>query len=187
MKLLDQLVEERAEIADAQEGIVTRAAEETRDLTDSEDTNLRDLKERADALDGRITELRAVQVANLEAAKLRAEVNATDEPEQRATGRVTITDEPLTYMERGEHSFFTDMYNAQVLFDPNAQGRIQRHQSEMEIENRDVSTSGMAGLVVPQYLTDMAADLARGRSSRGGTHSPSLRRRKSSLCKVEGP
>ena len=161
MKLLDQLVEERAEIADAQEGIVTRAAEETRDLTDSEDTNLRDLKERADALDGRITELRAVQVANLEAAKLRAEVNATDEPEQRATGRVTITDEPLTYTERGEHSFFTDMYKSQVLLDPSAQGRIQRHQSEMEIENRDVGTGAFAGLVVPQYLTDMAADLAR--------------------------
>ena len=74
MKLLDQLVEERAEISEAQEGIVVRAADEARDLSESEDTNLKDLATRATALDERITELRDVQVANLEAAKLRAEV-----------------------------------------------------------------------------------------------------------------
>jgi HK97 family phage major capsid protein len=51
------------------------------------------------------------------------------------------------------------MYKAQVLSDPAAQQRMARHQSEMEV--RDVTTSNFAGLVVPQYLTDMAADLAR--------------------------
>ena len=81
VRLLDQLVEERAELSETVDGILTRAADETRDLTETEDKNLADLKARADALDERITELRAVQVANLEAAKLRAEVAATDEPE----------------------------------------------------------------------------------------------------------
>ena len=75
MKLLDQLVEERAEISEAQEGIVVRAADEARDLSESEDTNLKDLATRATALDERITELRAVQVANLEAAKLQPGVH----------------------------------------------------------------------------------------------------------------
>ena len=161
MKLLDQLVEERAEISAAQEGIVTRAADESRDLSESEDTNLKGLKTRADELDGRITELRDVQVANLEAAKLRAEVASTDDTEERATGRVTVTSEPATYSERSENSFFGDMYKAQVLSDPAAQQRMARHQNEMAIENRDVGTANFSGLVVPQYLISLAADLAR--------------------------
>ena len=161
MKLLDQLVEERAELGETQETIVNRAADETRDLTETEDTNLKDLKTRGDALDERIAELRSIQVANLEAAKLKAEVAATDEPAERATGRVTVTDEPLTYTERADHNFFVDMYRSQVLSDPNAQQRMAQHQREMEIEYRDVSTTNLAGLVVPQYATDMAAALAR--------------------------
>ena len=162
MKLLDQLVEERAEISGTQEGIVSLAAEEARDLTETEDTNLRDLKARGDQLDERITELRAVQVANLEAAKLRAEVAATDEPAERAAGVVTVTDEPLTYTERSDHSFFQDMYRAQVLSDPGAQQRIARHQAEMDIEHRaDGTSSNWAGLVVPQYAVDEAVAKAQ--------------------------
>ena len=84
MKLLDQLVEERDEISQAQTGLVTRAAEEERDLTDTEDQSLQEMATRATELDTRIAELRAVQVSNLEAAKLRAEVQATDDTETRA-------------------------------------------------------------------------------------------------------
>ena len=91
MKLLDQLVEERAEISEAQTGLVQRAADEERDLTETEDTNLKELATRAEQLDTRIEELRSVQVANLEAAKLRAEVQATDETENRAIGNQRTT------------------------------------------------------------------------------------------------
>ena len=165
MKLLDQLGDERAEITDAQTEIVNRAADESRDLTDSEDTNLRDLKTRADTLDVRITELRAVQVANLEAAKLRAEVAGTDDaPEERAVGRVTITDEPRTYREGGDHDFFVDAYRSTVHQDPAAQQRIQRHQAEMALENRDSTSADFAGLVPPAYLVNQA--LAKARASR---------------------
>ena len=115
MKLLDQLVEERAEISDAQTAIVQRAADEERDLTESEDTNLKELTTRSSELDSRIEELRAVQVANLEAAKMRAEVGATDDTkETRAVGNVVVTNEPLTYaQENRSRSFFQDMYNSQ--------------------------------------------------------------------------
>ena len=75
MRLLEQLIAERAELTETVDGILTRAADETRDLTDAEDSNLADLKTRADQLDERITELRAIQVQNLEAAKMRAEVS----------------------------------------------------------------------------------------------------------------
>ena len=94
MKLLDQLVEERAEISTAQEGLVNRAADEERDLTETEDQSLKDLATRAVELDARIQELRDVQTANLEAAKLRAEVAATDDSETRAVGNVVVTNEP---------------------------------------------------------------------------------------------
>jgi HK97 family phage major capsid protein len=162
MNLLNQLVSERDEISSTQTGLVERAADEARDLTESEDTNLKDLKTRADVLDVRIGELREIQVANLEAAKLRAEVSATDDaPEERAAGRVTITDEPLTYGEHSGRSFFSDLYRSQYHHDPASQARMARHSAEMDIEQRDGTTANYAGLVVPQYLTQLAAELAR--------------------------
>ena len=162
MNLLNQLVSERDEISSTQTGLVERAADEARDLTESEDTNLKDLKSRADVLDVRIGELRSIQVSNLEAAKLRAEVSATDDaPEERAAGRVTITDEPLTYGEHSGRSFFSDLYRSQYHHDPASQARMARHSAEMDIEQRDGTTANYAGLVVPQYLTQLAAELAR--------------------------
>ena len=162
MKLLDQLVEERAEISEAQTGLVTRAADEERDLTETEDTNLKELATRAEELDTRIAELRAVQVANLEAAKLRAEVSNTDDTEVRAVGNVVVTHEPMTYVEENRSvSFFQDLYNSQFNGDIEASDRIRRHRQEMDLEYRDGTTANYAGLVVPQYLTQLAAELAR--------------------------
>ena len=43
MRLLDQLVAERAELTETAEGIFNRAADDHRDLTDTEDANLNDL------------------------------------------------------------------------------------------------------------------------------------------------
>ncbi len=146
MQLLDQLVAERDEISTTQTGLVERAAEDARDLTDSEDTSLKDLKTRADVLDARIAELREIQVSNLEAAKLRAEVASTDDaPEERAAGRVTITDEPLTYREGGEHKFLQDMFAAQAFNDPVASQRIAAP-GEMDVVYRDGTTANYAGL-----------------------------------------
>jgi len=163
VRLLEQLVEERAELSEPVVGILSRAADETRDLTEAEDKNLADLKARADALDERITELRDIQVQNLEAAKLRAEVAATDEPESRAAaGVVNVTSEPLTYAEeRNNVSFFQDMYQSQFYGDPTATQRLARHRDEMAVEHRDGTSANFAGLVVPQYLTQLAAELAR--------------------------
>jgi HK97 family phage major capsid protein len=162
MRLLDQLVAERAELTETVEGILTRAADDHRDLTDTEDANLNDLKTRADALDARIAELRDLQVSNLEAAAMRAEVSATAEPESRAAaGVVHVKDEPLTYSETRSHSFFSDMYHSQVYGSPEASERLRRHRDEMAVEHRDGTTANYAGLVVPQYLTQLAAELAR--------------------------
>jgi HK97 family phage major capsid protein len=162
VKLLDQLVSERAEIATAVEAVLDRAAEETRDLTEAEDKNLGDLTTRARDLDARIADLREIQISHLEAAKLRAEVAATDEPEEpKAVNRVDVKSEPLTYEAHSPHSFFRDSYAAEYLGDQAARDRLNRHQSEMATEYRDSGSSNFAGLVVPQYLTGLAAPFLR--------------------------
>ena len=160
MKLLDQLVDERAEIGTAMAAVCDVAAEETRDLSETEEQNLSDLHARADSLDTRITELRDIQLANAEAATMRAAITPTQDDAEKAT-EVRVGAEPLTYSERSGTSFFRDLYASQLHHDVSAQGRIARHSSEMDVEYRDSSTASFAGLVVPQYLTQLAAELAR--------------------------
>lgn len=164
MRLLDNLINERSEISEAVETILNRAADEARDLSEGEDTNLADLHKRAQELDNRISDLRDIQVGNLAAAKMRAEVAATDEPEEReapAVNRIEVTNEPLTYEQHAPHSFFRDSYNAEFLGDTAAQARLARHSDEMRVEYRDSGSSNFAGLVVPQYLTGLAAEFLR--------------------------
>ena len=161
MDLLDKLVEKRATAGDAMTAICDLAATEERDLTDTEDENLKALREDADRLDVRCQELREIQLGNAEAAKLRAEVTATPAEADKAT-EVRVGDEPLTYSERSGTSFFRDLYASQMHHDPSAQGRIARHSSEMDVEQRAAGTTGnYAGLVVPSYLVQLAAELAR--------------------------
>ena len=97
MKLLDQLVAERAEIATAVEAVLDRAAEETRDLTETEDSNLADLTTRAKTIDARIADLREIQISHLEAAKLRADCNARVRRASRGCGTAVPT--PLTSLD----------------------------------------------------------------------------------------
>ena len=75
---------------------------------------------------------------------------------------MVVTNEPLTYAEENRSvSFFQDLYNSQYNGDIDASDRIRRHRQEMAVEHRDGSTANYAGLVVPQYLTQLAAELSR--------------------------
>ncbi len=61
----------------------------------------------------------------------------------------------------GNVSFFADAYRFQVANDPAARERIMRHAAEVErsgeMSDRSMSSGGFAGLVIPQYLIDLAA------------------------------
>ena len=165
MKLLDQLIAERSEISAMQTALVNRAADEVRDLTEEEDKNLADFQTRASELDRRIEDLRTMQEATLKADAMRAEVramNAENPEEAPATGQAVVKEEPLTYRSDNQHevSFVKDFIDSVVSKDAAATERIHRHQQEMLV-TRDGTTSNYAGLVVPQYLTDLAAPLAR--------------------------
>ena len=165
MKLLDQLIAERSEISAMQTALVNRAADEVRDLTEEEDKNLADFQTRASELDRRIEDLRTMQEATLKADAMRAEVramNAENPEEAPATGQAVVKEEPLTYRQDNSHelSFVKDFIDSVVSKDAAATERIHRHQQEMLV-TRDGTTSNYAGLVVPQYLTDLAAPLTR--------------------------
>jgi HK97 family phage major capsid protein len=139
-----------------------RAAEEVRDLTEVELANVEALNLEVKKLDERIEQMSDIEIRNQKAAELAAkvDVNADTKKEVRAGG-FSVTKEDLTYSERSDNDFLTDALKAQFKTDGDAQERIQRHQREMAIEKRAVSTSSFAGLVVPQYLVDLYAPLAR--------------------------
>ena len=164
MQLLNQLIEERAEIGETQTSIVTRAAEEARDLTETEDKNLTELQARSVTVDARIAELREIKERNMAAELMKAEVRAMggQETETKSVGGAIVRSEPLTYSEnRSEHSFFKDVFSSYVIKDRNAEDRINRHQQEMAIETRAGDSGSFSGLVIPQYLTSLAQPLAR--------------------------
>jgi HK97 family phage major capsid protein len=76
-------------------------------------------------------------------------------------GGTKVTRENRTYTPEGEASFVKDAFNAKFGNDYAAAERLARHSREEEIERRSVGTGNFAGLVIPQYLVDLAAPFAR--------------------------
>ena len=77
------------------------------------------------------------------------------------TSPVSRVNEPDMYRREGQYSFFADMYRMRYDADPMATERIMNHQRHADQEARAVTTSAFAGLVVPQYLVDDFAPVAR--------------------------
>jgi HK97 family phage major capsid protein len=74
---------------------------------------------------------------------------------------IVEVNEPALYRQEGVHSFIKDAYSSRR-GDFSAQERLNSHQ---EYEARDVGTGAFTGLVVPQYLLDMYAPIARAGSA----------------------
>ncbi|CAB4190921.1 major_cap_HK97, phage major capsid protein, HK97 family, partial [uncultured Caudovirales phage] len=73
-----------------------------------------------------------------------------------------VRSEARTYTrENRNNDFLADAFAAQFNNDYSAKERIQRHMQEERVERRDVTSANFAGLVVPNFLTDLAAPLAR--------------------------
>jgi HK97 family phage major capsid protein len=98
-----------------------------------------------------------------------AEQNATpvgSRPARNGGGtRVAVRGEKLTYHKNAQHSFFQDMYAAERHHDAGAQKRLQQHNLEMRMEQRDVTTAdpGAAGFIPPLYLAEQWIELPRPR------------------------
>jgi len=140
--------------------IVDRAAEEVRDITEVELANVEALNLEVKKLDERIEQMSDIELRNAKAADLAAKVDA-NKPIEKRVEQVKVTNEPLTYHTRSEHSFLSDAVKDFFNTDIEASDRIRRHQKEMAFEYRATSTGDFSGLVVPQYLVDLYAPKLR--------------------------
>ena len=152
---IDKLSEVRAGLRADLDALLAKDA-----LTPEDEAAVARSFEEIEKTDARIADIRALEAREKAAAEVAVTSgNTGHEP------RAVVTREERTYSIdkslSGEASFFSDAFRSQQLGDVNATDRIRRHAQEAVVEGeltkRAVSTSGFAGLVVPQYLTDLAA------------------------------
>jgi len=109
------------------------------------------------ALDEKIEQAEDMRKTLNEVEESRKALDIKDEDVSETEQRMEVN-EPDMYHKGGKNSFFGDMYQARFNNDYNANKRLAEHQ---EVSKRDVGTGAFAGLVVPQYLVDDYAPLAR--------------------------
>lgn len=109
-----------------------------------------------------VAELRAAeqQLADVLDAEKRKAAAATVAP---SVGGARVRSEERTYHQGNsrERSFIADAWNARNGYDAGAKDRIDRHMAEVRVEQRDITSTTLNGLVPPLYLLDFAAELAR--------------------------
>lgn len=154
MALSEKLIEKRdAHLATAQ-GIVDAAEAEVRDLTQDENDQIGIALRSAQELDAQIEQHKELEARNAKAAEMRANAGLASP--------AVVKKEARTYSpENRDASFLADAFAAKFNNDWQAQERLARHMNEERVERRDVTSANFAGLVVPQYLTELAAPLAR--------------------------
>lgn len=144
------------------------------DLTDVQTARVSELRTAKDTIDAdidalreRMVELEAEKERDAAADRLSREVSpAARRPAYDEVARTGY--EPRTYTRetaREGRSWFTDSFRHQFNGDINASERLNRHAREVQVEGeiseRALTTGSFAGLVVPQYLVDLAAPVLR--------------------------
>jgi HK97 family phage major capsid protein len=160
MNFLTQLQEKRNSKNELIDATLNRAAEEDRDLNEIEVANVSALALEIEKLDARIEQISEIETRKTAANELAKRVEVST-PNATPVGGWKVTSEEPTYHARGKNSFLADAMNAEFSRDFDAQERITRYNRELQVEKRDVGTAAFAGLVVPQYLVDLYAPLAR--------------------------
>ena len=154
MSYSDTLTEKRNALLAKAEAITELAQTEARELSSEEDTEIAVALDEVRSLDEQIKRHAELEQRSLEAKEIRKETGVE-------LGVAVVKSEPRTYSERSGHSFVRDAYNAQFNGDFSAKERLARHMNEESVERRDVTSASFAGLVVPQFLTELAAPFAR--------------------------
>jgi HK97 family phage major capsid protein len=154
MSYSETLSEKRDATLAKAEAIVALAESEARDLTDAENVEIGTALEEVRSLDDQITKHAELEQRFAAAKEVRKEVGIDAAP-------AVVKSEPRTYTKRSDSSFIRDAYNAQFNNDFAAKERLSRHMQEERVERRDVTSANFAGLIVPQFLTELAAPFAR--------------------------
>ena len=156
MSFSKSLIEKRDAALAKAEAIVEAAQAEARELTPEQDAEIAASLDEVRSLDEQIATHSELEKRSAEAAELRKE-NKFDS----VVAPAVVKSEARTYSPNSEASFVADAYAAQFNNDFAAKDRLARHMNEEKIERRDVTSANFAGLVVPQFLTDLAAPFAR--------------------------
>jgi len=154
MTYSDTLREKRDAALTQADDIVAKATADARELTADEDKTIADTLDVVRDLDEQIRRHAELEQRAAQATEARKANNV----EQAVT---TVKSEPRTYTAQSDHSFIRDAFAAQFTNDFAAKDRLARHMNEERIERRDVTSTNFAGLLVPQFLTDLAAPFAR--------------------------
>lgn len=141
---------------------------EARDLSPEDETRADSLLDDLTTLDQRVADLVALDKREAEIAAVKAEdkISPASGGVEHAAARVVREERTYAHHKdsNGSASFFVDSYRANQ-GDQASQERLNRHMDEArtegEIQSRAVVSTGFAGLVVPQYLVDLAALAAR--------------------------
>lgn len=151
----------------------TELAELRRSTAPADEARLAEIRTRQDAASLRVSDL----TSTLEAIQREADADARDAAaaEQRhSTGAhvpaARVTYEARTYSEHNDRrgkQFALDVSRAAIFGDFEAAQRLQRHMQEERAERggelieRATGTAAFSGIVIPQYLVDQSAPLAR--------------------------
>lgn len=154
MSYSETLTEKRDALLAKAEQITAIATDEKRELTADEDAEIAVALDEVRSLDEQIKRHSELEQRAAESKEIRKETGVE-------FGAAVVKSEPRTYTERSGNSFISDAYAAQFNNDFAAKERLARHMNEEKVERRDVTSANFAGLIVPQYLTDLAAPFAR--------------------------
>ena len=160
MSYLDKVIERRDAVKVEMDAILEAVALENRtDLTEDESAKVDTLVEESRSLDSKIEKFKAQADSDAKVAEVRSAVADVAMPK---TSAARVTREARTYSaDNADLSFVKDAFTAKFSNDYAAQERLARHTREEEVERRSVGTGNFAGLVIPQYLVDLAAPFAR--------------------------
>lgn len=134
-------------------------------LTSDEEAAFNAKRDALRAADDHLTALKAreAELVEDEVRRTAAESIAAELPAARPATTVRAGRPELTYRQDGEHSFVSDVWASR--WDRGAAERLERNtreqRGEFGVESRDVGTSAFTGFVIPQYLVDLYAELAR--------------------------
>jgi HK97 family phage major capsid protein len=152
MSLTSKLKEQRDAVAVEAETLL--AGDVTTEILDAVSSKHDEIA----ALDERIAKSEAVEARSAAIAESRKESGV-----KPFVGTTTITREAMTYDKDGRNSFVRDMINATMRNDATSWERLNRHQTEVNVETRDISRTDTAGgdFVPPIYLINEYAEFAR--------------------------
>ena len=156
MSFSKSLIEKRDAALAKAEAIVEAAQAEARELSPEQDAQIAASLDEVRSLDEQIATHTELEKRSAEAAEIRKEKKF-----DQAVAPAVVKSEARTYSPKAETSFIADAYSAQFNNDFAAKERLARHMNEEKIERRDVTSANFAGLVVPQFLTELAAPFAR--------------------------